>query len=314
MITDTGVGTDVPSCHSSLSSFEIEKKTKEKRWNIATFISHHLNPRGEIPYLVILSHCHYDHILGLPCILHAASRNGHGPTHIQILVSDYDRSFITPHAKLQEHSLCNAENLICPELDVAIWARDQEEILYRHPHGVQMSLPIMTLHSPGHTPDSLTWYDTKERVLYVGDSFYAQRSKDSDDAPWEEGEAPILFPNEGNLALWWFSITALLNFAQRINSTSNPLPLPLPNPNPTSDPSRTKLSAGHVTVSEDAEEYLSNVKEFMRRIIKCEVPFEEGPRKRGERFGIWKEEGGMFSLGAPVRVVEEGRERIAREE
>lgn len=44
------------------------------------------------------------------------------------------------------------------------------------------------------------------------------------------------------------------------------------------------------------------------------VRFEEAPEKRGERFGFWWEEGGRFSLGAPLRVVDEGRGGIPEDE
>ena len=54
------------------------------------------------------------------------------------------------------------------------------------------ALGIMVLHTPGHTPDSLAWYDEEEMHLSVGDSFY------------EEGEdgMAIQFPKEGNLIEW----------------------------------------------------------------------------------------------------------------
>ena len=77
---------------------------------------------------------------------------------------------------------------------------------------------------------------------------------------------------------------------------------------------RVMLSAGHVTVGVDAMASLMGVREFMKRVLRDEVRFEEQAVKRGERFGSWSEEGGRFSLGAPVRVVEKGRVDIPGEE
>jgi hypothetical protein len=154
-----------------------------------------------------------------------------------------------------------------------------------------MHLPITTLHTPGHTPDSLTWYDEDERVLYIGDSFYEQESPDSRNAPWgREKPAPILFPNEGDLMDWWRRVNMLVAFVEEKNGEEGE--------------KKVMLSAGHVTVGVDALACLLDVKEFMRRVLANEVPFEEQPQKRGERFGFWSEEGGRFSLGAPLSVVQ----------
>ena len=51
----------------------------------------------------------------------------------------------------------------------------------------------------------------------------------------------------------------------------------------------------------------------MKRVLRDEVTFEEQPLKRGEPFGKWQEDG-RFSLGAPLRVIQEGRLSIPEEE
>ena len=76
---------------------------------------------------------------------------------------------------------------------------------------------------------------------------------------------------------------------------------------------RVTLSAGHVTVGVDALGCLTEAKEFMKRVLRDEVSFEEQPLKRGEPFGQWQEDG-RFSLGAPLRVIHEGRLSIPEEE
>ncbi|KAF1932774.1 uncharacterized protein M421DRAFT_249132 [Didymella exigua CBS 183.55] len=273
IVNDTGCGTSVSS-----------KLSRTGQWNIRTFIDHHLNPSSSIPYLVILSHCHYDHILGLNPILR--------PTHMThstrtlIVSSGYDPSFIAP-SNLRKHSLCADLGLRLPPYHTSVWAQHAQSLDVVHPKlGAHMQLPIITLHTPGHTPDSLSWYDADERALYVGDAFY-------------ETPAQILFPSEGNLKEWWRSVDMLIAFVQERNEAGT---------------STVTLSAGHVTAGVDALDCLLGVKEFMVRVLRNEVQFEEEPMKRGERFGSWREEGGRFSLGAPLRLIEEGRKAILERE
>jgi glyoxylase-like metal-dependent hydrolase (beta-lactamase superfamily II) len=181
-----------------------------------------------------------------------------------------------------------------------MWADDaQKTVEFLHDKHL-MRLPIMTLQTPGHTPDSLSWWDDDERVLYVGDMLYEQESADSRAAPWErEDPAPILFPNEGDLSLWWWNLNRLIKFVEARNKEGL---------------DRVKLSAGHVTANVDALACLMAAKDFMTRILRDEVDFREQPIKRGERFGHWSDRTSAFSLGAPLRVIEEGRLKIPQKE
>ncbi|KAF2633605.1 hypothetical protein BU25DRAFT_328988 [Macroventuria anomochaeta] len=278
IVNDTGCGTSAP-----------DNTSKSREWNISTFIDHHLNATGDTLYLIILSHCHYDHILGLSPILRPAKALGEPQSsHVLIASSSHARSFLEPRANLREHSLCNSMGLHCPSYNTTIWTPHNQRLTISHPRlGLQMHLPVTTLHTPGHTPDGLSWYDEEERALYVGDSFY-------------EAPAPILFPNEGNLSDWWRSVNTLISFVNENNKEKGV--------------SRVTLSAGHVTVGVDAMDCLMDVREFVKRVLRDEVRFTKQPAKRGERFGFWSEEGGRFSLGAPLKVMEEGRAGIPGEE
>lgn len=286
IVNDTGCGTSTPT-----------DTTQSRNWNIRTFIEHHLNPHGEnILYLIILSHCHYDHILGLEPILRPA-KDPNNPQSSQPIIasSSHARTFLEPRSHLKQHSLCTSMNLPCPAYTTTLWAAHAQRLTIQHPSlPAPMPLPITTLHTPGHTPDSLSWYDHAARALYVGDSYYERESLDSRAAPWgRESAAPILFPSEGSLVDWWRSLDMLVGFVEGENAVGGS--------------ARVTLSAGHVTVGVDAGGFLLEVKGFMVRVLRGEVRFEEAPEKRGERFGFWWEEGGRFSLGAPLRVVDEGR-------
>jgi glyoxylase-like metal-dependent hydrolase (beta-lactamase superfamily II) len=225
---------------------------------------------------------------------------------VTVVSSSHAQSFVTPYEVLMEHSLCTNEHLRAPKYKTSIWAADNEEIMYEHPDGGQMHLPIVALHTPGHTPDSLSWYDAEERALYVGDSFYTQESTDTQSSPWgPENPASILFPNEGDLATWWWSLKKLAAFVEARNIEGT---------------KRITLSAGHVATAVDAAACVKDVKGFMTRVLRDETYFEEQPAKRGARFGHWTENKprdaavGAFSLGAPLRVVREGRKNIPQQE
>ncbi|KAI8943252.1 hypothetical protein NX059_001274 [Plenodomus lindquistii] len=287
VINDTGVGTDV-SCRIS----------ERLVWNIKTFIDANLNPDDDIPYWVILSHCHYDHVLGLKYFL--SSETGSN-AQVQIVSSAHDRSFTTPYKNLQEHSICKDIGLLAPDYRTTTWAENEAPLIYNHPSGGAMKLPIITLCTPGHTPDSLSWFDTEERTIYVGDSFYGQQSRDTCSAPWGiEALMPILFTKESDLYDWWKSLGRLIGFIkQKDRGVEQPV----------------KLAASHVTADANAAEFLLHVQGFMTKVLRDELTFEDRPVQRGDAFGVWSDpHDDTFSLGAPLRVVDEGRHRILHQQ
>lgn len=88
------------------------------------------------------------------------------------------------------------------------------------------------------------------------------------------------------------------------------------------------LSAAHVTTNAPALPTLLAVQRFMCRVLRDEVPFAELVPERGERVGLWddfledKKHGiqddednpGSFSVKAPLRIIEEGRQKIPKDE
>ena len=113
-----------------------------------------LNPRkptGEptLSYFIICTHCHYDHILGIPSFQEVTP---------VILASSNGKSFIEDD--LPKHSLCAGLDVPTPKYLISYWAADMEKIAYD-----DLPLGVQILHTPGHTPDELAWYDEAERHL-----------------------------------------------------------------------------------------------------------------------------------------------------
>ncbi|KAI0635662.1 beta-lactamase-like protein [Trametes polyzona] len=139
-----------------------------------------LNPAGELAYVVVLSHCHYDHILGVEQFAEDST----------ILASGYDPAFIALDA-LPEHSLCASLGVRTPSYTPSL-----------QPHRAPLfsaegvPLGVTLLHTPGHTPDELALWDEEEAMLYVGDTLYE----------W----APIIFPNEGSIVVWLRTVDSLV--------------------------------------------------------------------------------------------------------
>ncbi|KAI9061042.1 Metallo-hydrolase/oxidoreductase [Trametes sanguinea] len=138
-----------------------------------------LNAGGGLGYVVVLSHCHYDHILGVEQFAKDSL----------IFASGYDPGFLAPH-KLAEHSLCAALGIRTPSYKPSL-------LPHLSPITSKDGVPlgVTLLHTPGHTPDELALWDEEEGMLYVGDTLYER--------------APIIFPNEGSIVKWLETVDSL---------------------------------------------------------------------------------------------------------
>lgn len=373
VLSDTGCGTNLNlNSRSSLSTIirqeanvsRLGQRVSHHDYNLATFLRATINPNGEMPYLVITTHCHYDHILGLNYLPATTS----GMT--TVLSSSHKKSFIVPRSNLAEHSLCDAIGVTTPTYDVGIWARDLHQVVYAYPNPLssghlQIDTGLTILHTPGHTPDSLSWYDGNERYIVVGDSLYERQSPDSQRA--SEPPMPTIFDIESDLLDWWDSLKKTIGFVRDRNeeverksedvteedggesgddwvmvtgtdaapgttdpsksapehsgvgSTTKKTPLPAV-PEPGSKKARVRLGAAHVTADVDAEDCLVAMQDFMRRILRNEIPSCSLGQERGEETCLWDEAlgdgdgNGRFSVKAPLRIIEGGRAAIPKSE
>lgn len=241
-----------------------------------------LNPRmsnGEpsLPYFIICTHCHYDHILGIPGFRHASP---------VILAASSGKSFL--ESDLPRHSLCYYMNVPTPQYAVSYWADDMARVAWK---GV--SLGVQVLHTPGHTPDELAWYDEAEAHLFVGDSFYERVATD------KSYTQAIVFPEHGDIIEYMHSLAKMIEFVKRKNAEHGR--------------SIVKIGCGHITSSVDAQDILDSVQQWFRNIIDDRIPIKETLQRRGEICDLWHEDGDpRFSLLAPRRLMDEAREHWGR--
>jgi len=274
VLSDTGCGggNDKEPHSSSLKDF-IETSP------ISSNNDNPLNPRNPTgqatkKYIIICTHCHYDHILGLPYFRNDSP---------EVVASWEGKAFVT--VDLPEHSLCNYLGIPVPKYNVTTWAHNYEYLYFD-----DVPLKLQIFHTPGHTPDEIAWYDHSERHLYVGDTLYERVAKD------KSYEQAILFPKEGDIVKYMSSLNELLLFVDAKNNDDNANKGPV------------KIGCGHVTSSVDGKEILSAVRQLFLDILQDKVPIVGTEEKRGEVYATWKEDGeARFSVTAPERIMQHAK-------
>lgn len=172
------------------------------------------------------------------------------------------------------------------------------------PRPYQNDLGLSIIHTPGHTPDSVAWYDNYEMHLSCGDSFY------------EEGVdgMPITFPKEGNLIEWVFSMQKLAVFVRSENARAEREAEELSGDEGWLEVAkRVVVSCAHSTSKIDGGEILAALEKFAARVFGGEVPIVKEGMYFGEQFCRWrdpddsKDDGYKMSLQAPMRLMTEAR-------
>jgi len=233
-----------------------------------------LNPGGLMKYVVALSHCHYDHILGVEDFNDSL-----------IIASSHSPEFLSP-SKLPESSLCKYINVETPSYNAT---------LVPHLHPVtstgekQIPLGVSVLHTPGHTPDELALYDEQEMMLYVGDSLYEYE--------------PIIFPTAGSIVTWFDSMDYLIDFVQQKNNTNDKS-----GEKKAAMSNQVLINSGHRTVVRPAIDVLLTAKAFMQDVIDGKEPVKSRVIVRGEISVTYEQVGYRFSLRCPERLVREARD------
>lgn len=264
-----------------------------------TSIEHRKEPHHE--YIVICTHCHFDHIGGIQPFADASN---------PIIASGHDKSFLSP-SNLPENSLCTKFGLPTPSYKIARFTKRGETLIHVFDfpdgtgrHGAKLDLGLTALHTPGHTPDSLAIYDRQESWLYIGDTAYHRKAE----MPWGAmQDVPIVFPPQGNWRDFRASLKFLICFVeheqQRYSNTNGHI---------------IRLAAGHTTSAALAAPMLKTVLRFFDAIIAGKVPVAgEMPGDHvvpsgslgPDAFTLWQdnEKWPDFSLIAPSRFLDEYR-------
>lgn len=333
------------------------------------------NTYPERQYIVICTHCHYDHIGGIEAFarkgtteaadsLPSAAHDSDGAT---IVASGYDRSFLTKD--LATHFLGGFKDppISLPKYSIDVWANDggrlhaeqhigsvghrqraafsvkpcrgvptelrpgtvntktslyvQARLAWRQyivqgmknatqaspdaldrPSATSHDLGITFLQTPGHTPDSLAWYDEAEMCLYTGDSFY------------ERGLGfvmPIIFPKEGDLVTFFRSLAKMLDFVRARNDEeeTGERDQEAEGSDLVLVPRRVKVCAAHQSCGRDAEEMILEVLALFRKIVKGEVPILYTEKVRGEDASLWLEDyKAKYSVFMPNRLVTDAKD------
>ncbi|KAM5349239.1 hypothetical protein ACJ41O_005746 [Fusarium nematophilum] len=244
-----------------------------------------LNENGTRNYVVICTHCHFDHIGGIEQFTDAQSK---------IWASAYDRDFIEGSGRLPQSSLCRLVGMETPNYRVTHWADDGQHVVDSRGDGLGLAL----YQTPGHTPDQLAIWDPQERFLFVGDTIYE----------W----APILFPPEGSITAYSETIGKLKNLVRGWNEENGATEAQPLAP-------RVKMACGHNTRDVDALEMLTVVDQALLDAVELRIQRVDGGVKRGAQVETYEAEGGRVSfigsvagftaLRNNVEAVEEIRKR-----
>ncbi|KFY17810.1 hypothetical protein V492_00366 [Pseudogymnoascus sp. VKM F-4246] len=191
VLLDTGCGGAARDPRVELKSLRIFLET----FPVADNGNSPLNPSAERSYLVICTHCHYDHIGGIAQFTHTSG--------CTIWASAYDKNFLSP-IRLPKSSLCDVVGMETPEYTVTNWCNDGERVVDNS--GLDLGLTIYQ--TPGHTPDEVTIWDKEERYLFVGDSMCKY--------------ATMTFPLGGDIIEYSDSIGKLKELVGRFNSDKGP--------------------------------------------------------------------------------------------
>lgn len=103
--------------------------------------------------LIILTHCHYDHMAAVPEIVEA--------TGAKVAMHEADLPFI----RSDKVNCATMFGSTSPPLKVDIVLRDGEEVDLG-------DVSLRVIHTPGHTPGSICLYEPVSKALFTGDTVF----------------------------------------------------------------------------------------------------------------------------------------------
>lgn len=227
-----------------------------------------LNPSGQLPYLILLSHCHYDHIGGLITL-------GDIPKTTTVAVGSALQSEIIALGNLNQYSLHDELNLPSPYYPAPLRLLDDgENIHWKSPiTGRTTDLKLQVMTTPGHSLDSIVVLDHSERVIFLGDSAY-------EDGWLFYAHGSDLFQQTESL----YKVECALARAEH----------------PALEVERPWIAAcGHFTVGVDAVNLLRGVQKFILGVLKEEITPSEIGKDHIGRGSSALIKGDRFSMAVP---------------
>jgi len=131
------------------------------------FVRLHIN-RNNLPYLVICTHVHFDHVGCNYCFSAQNASNILGSHCLGILMGGNDKKFSQNYAI---NSLALAHNTKTRDFEVTQWLNDRD-LIYLDDNNKIKSKSLEVIYTPGHTTDSISLYDHEDKRLFIGDTIY----------------------------------------------------------------------------------------------------------------------------------------------
>eukprot|EP01060_Flectonema_neradi_P029841 TRINITY_DN4224_c0_g1_i1.p1 TRINITY_DN4224_c0_g1~~TRINITY_DN4224_c0_g1_i1.p1 ORF type:complete len:351 (+),score=40.51 TRINITY_DN4224_c0_g1_i1:38-1090(+) len=129
------------------------------------FVDEELN-REQLPYEVICSHVHFDHVGGNCHFCNDIRENGE--KYGRILMGGTNKTFTSNY---ELNSLASAHGTRVPDFAVDRWLEDGDKIMISEDDDY-----LEVISTPGHTPDSICLFYQKQSRVFVGDIIYPYTS------------------------------------------------------------------------------------------------------------------------------------------
>lgn len=121
---------------------------------------------SNLPFILLLTHCHFDHIGGIKYLQHQQGCLG-------ICMSGRDKKF-TEGYEINSLAMAHHGASVSP-FQVTRWLREGDTISLDDMCSEAQLRQKRTLHvleTPGHTPDSCAYYFPQDQRIFVGDTIY----------------------------------------------------------------------------------------------------------------------------------------------
>eukprot|EP00026_Physarum_polycephalum_P010577 Phypoly_transcript_10743.p1 GENE.Phypoly_transcript_10743~~Phypoly_transcript_10743.p1 ORF type:complete len:425 (-),score=70.88 Phypoly_transcript_10743:10-1224(-) len=211
------------------------------------FVSTRIN-KTRLPYLVISTHVHFDHI-GSNHRFCGANKEG----CIDVCMGCENKTF---SQNLDINSLAMAHSHQVKPFTVSRWL-NEGELIYLNDAQPSKDLSLEVIFVPGHTPDSIALYAHWEKRLFVGDIIYPFTTIHVDGIG-------------SNVADYLNSLKKISKFIDTqenppptpspASTPTGPNPGPSPGPNPTTPPPSTTTSTSSTTQLNDLQK--ATIEEF----------------------------------------------------